>query len=322
MRFLNVNKVYVVLLLILLSYIFYKSFVKTGYHQVILIEDRDWGVERKIIPPDSYAFVFRNLIPNKIHLHSVVYKSQHLNFLYVYPLSANQILGLDDSFSIKLDLVYFYDLDIYKIPELFIKLPNRNWKDLNSYLEIKLRDLLYQIFKEKLAIEENLEKGEEILKDFIHNGFLQDINKVFQSDGIQFVNVYIQEIYVPNVEQYRLVLQQRQKFIEKKMEISAKIDEAKAQKESNLILFDYEKKRLEEIANLLRKYPELKDYLKIEKMSTQAKFIYMPTESFWSNLNPSKFSLTENLENQTKENSPKKILNLENQKAFVDKTPP
>lgn len=317
------KKVYVLVFFLLLFYVFYKSFIKTGYNQAILIEDIYWGIEKKIIPPDSFSFVFRNVIPNRIKLHSIIYKSQQLKFVYLYPLPSNAILGLDDSFSIKLDLVYIYDLDLKKLSDLFIKLPNKKWEDLNSYLEIRLKDLLYESLKEKLKIEEKLENGEEILKAYIHNGFLQEINKRFEMEGVNFRNIYIQDIYVPDVIQYNIVLRQGQKFLEKKLERSAMIDEAKAKKESNLILFDYEKKRLEDLANLIRKYPELKEYLKIEKISSQAQFIYIPTDTFWYGNNYSKPFVpeVENHSKKSKENKP--VYELEkNQSTFIDKTPP
>lgn len=323
MFFIFRKKVYVLIFFVLLLYVLYKSFIKTGYNQAILIEDIYWGVEKKIIPPDSFSFVFRNVIPNRIKFHSIIYKSQQLKFIYLYPLASNAILGLDDSFSIKLDLVYIYDLDLKKLSDLFIKLPNKRWEDLNSYLEIKLKDLLYESLKEKLKIEERLENGEEILKAYIHNGFLQEINKNFEVDGIYFRNIYIQDIYVPDVVQYNIVLKQGQKFLEKKLERSAMIDEAKAKKESNLILFDYEKKRLEDLANLIRKYPELKEYLKIEKMSSQAQFIYIPTDSFWYGNSNYKALLPQVENHSTKPKENKHFSEVEkNQRTFIDKTPP
>jgi hypothetical protein len=316
------RKIYILFLLIAVGYIFYRSFIKTGYEQAIVIEDTYWGVEKNVIPPEDFSFILRRLIPGRINLHPINIRSRYLNFVYYYSLPSNEILGLDDSFSIKLDLVYVYDLDVNKLSDIFIRLEQRNWKYLNSYIEIKLKDLLYQILQEKLKIEKNLDKGEELLKAYIHNGFLTEVNQYFQNEGIYFKKIYIQDIYVPDSEQYNIVLKQSNKYIEKKLERSALIDEAKAKKESQRILFQFEKERLEDIAKLIRNYPEIKEYLKIEKLSSQAQFIYLPSEYFnLENKNPKNHLLpSESQKNHS--STQKEMLNTKSNQQFVDKTPP
>lgn len=263
------------------------------------------------------------MIPGRIRFHVLQNQYLTLKYTYLYPLSINPILGLDESFSIKLDLVFTYNFDILKVADLFVRLSKKNQEDLDEYFKIRLNDLLYTTLKEKLKIEENLFNGEAILKNYLHNGFLDEINTIFKQEGIYFTHLYIQDIYVPDVNQYRIVLQLSQKFLEKKLERSALIDEAKAEKESKLILFEYEKKRLEELANLIRKYPEIQEFLKIEKMSSEAKFIYLPTESFWKNSTILRNTLPENSKVTSNEVEIKKFTEIEkNQKAFIDKTPP
>ncbi len=317
------KKIYVLFFLLGISYLFYKSFIRSGFNQILIIEDSEWGIERRVIPPESYAFIFRNVIPNRIRLHSLQNQFLTLKFTYFYPLSVNPILGLDESFSVKLDLVYIYNIDLENVVDLFMKLSKKNQEGLDDYLKIRLNDLLYHSLKEKLKIEENLFNGEAILKNYFHNGFLQEVNEIFKNEGIYFTRVYIQDIYVPDGEQYKIVLQESKKFLEKKLERSALIDEAKAEKESKLILFEYEKKRLEDLANLIRKYPEIQEFLKIEKISSEAKFIYFPTELFWNHSSMIKKILPENPKTESKELQIKKFLDLEkNQKPFIDKTPP
>ncbi|GIX43015.1 MAG: hypothetical protein KatS3mg129_2748 [Leptospiraceae bacterium] len=316
------KRITIFLLLLLLSYALYRAFIKTGYEQAIVIEDIYWGVEKKVIPPESFTFLFRRLIPERIKLHPIYIKSRYLNFIYYYSLPPNEILGLDDSFSIKLDLVYVYDLDIHKLPDIFVRLEQRDWKYLNSYIEIKLKDLLYQTLQEKLKIENNLVNGEELLKGYINNGFLNHVNQYFQNDGIYFKKIYIQDLYVPDSEQYNLILRQSNRYLEKKLERSALIDEAKAKKESQWILFQFEKEKLENLAKMIRDYPEVLDYLKIEKLSSQAKFIYLPSDYFYfQNQIPSQLSV-DSKKKQIESIPEIKIANPSSDTKFIDKTPP
>ncbi len=307
------------LLILFISYTLYQSFVKTGYQQAIIVEDVYWGIEKKAIKPDSYDFIFRRLIPERIKLHPIYIQSRYLNFIYKYSLPPNEILGLDDSFSIKLDLVYVYDLDPNKLPDLFIKLEQKDWKYLDNYIQVKLRDLLYEVFRQKLNIEKNLNNAEEQIKAYVHNGFLGELNLRFQNEGIYFKKVYIQDVYIPDVEQYNLILRQSNRYLERKLERSALIDEAKAKKESQWILFQFEKEKLQDIAKLIREYPEVKDYLKIEKLSSQAQFIYLPSEYFNFDEKVKNFPLPKN----PKETLPEKEVPVQkSQTQFFDKTPP
>ena len=307
------------LFIIFFSYAIYKTFVRSGYHQAIIIEDIYWGIEKKVIKPDSYAFIFRRLIPERIKLHPIYIQSRYLNFIYKYSLPPNEILGLDDSFSIKLDLVYVYDLDPNKLTDLFIRLEQKDWKYLDNYIQVKLKDLLYEVFRQKLNIENNLNDAEEQIKAYVHNGFLEELNLRFQNEGIYFKKVYIQDVYVPAIEQYNLILRQSNRYLERKLERSALIDEAKAKKESQWILFQFEKEKLQDIAKLIREYPEVKDYLKIEKLSSQAQFIYLPSEYFNFEERIKNIPLTKNSIETFPE---KKVPTQESQTKFFDKTPP
>jgi hypothetical protein len=308
------------LFIIFFSYTIYQAFVRSGYQQAIIIEDVYWGIEKKAIKPDSYDFIFRRLIPERIKLHPIYIQSRYLKFIYKYSLPPNEILGLDDSFSVKLDLVYVYDLDPNKLPDLFIKLEQKDWKYLDNYIQVKLKDLLYEVFRQKLNIEKNLNNAEEQIKAYVHNGFLEELNLRFQNEGVYFKKVYIQDVYVPDVEQYNLILRQSNRYLERKLERSALIDEAKAKKESQWILFQFEKEKLQDIAKLIREYPEVKDYLKIEKLSSQAQFIYLPSEyfNFEGKVNKG-FPLPKN---PTETLPEKKVPVQESQTKFVDKTPP
>lgn len=320
----SLRKVYYLILLIIIIIALYRVWIRTGYEQAIVIEDRYWGVDKYALPPDQNSFVFRRLIPYRITLHPIYIKNRYFNFVFYYSLSPNEILGLDDSFSIKLDLVYVYDLDVNKLSDIFIRLENKDWKSIDSYIKIKLKDLLYQSIKDELKIESNLVNGEELLKSYIHNGFIKQMNQNFEQDGIYFKKVYIQDLYVPDVNQLNIILRQSDKYLEKKLERSVMIDEAKAKRISNSIMFQFEKEKLEDIAKLIRKYPEVKEYLKIEKLSEQAKFIYLPADPFWFE-NSYQEKINEKLLNEEKP----KDLNKKNTNTsksgntfFVDKTPP
>ncbi len=313
------------ILFILFLIALYRVWIRTGYEQAIVIEDRYWGVDKYALPPNQNFFVLRRLIPYRIILHPIYIKNRYFNFVFYYSLSPNEILGLDDSFSVKLDLVYVYDLDVNKLPDIFIRLENKDWKYMDSYIKIKLKDLLYQSLNNELRIEENLANGEEILKSYIHNGFIKQINQYFEQDGIYFKNVYIQDLYVPDINQYNIILRQSDKYLEKKLERSAMIDEAKAKQISNSIIFQFEKEKLEELAKLMRKYPEIKEYLKIERLSEQAKFIYVPTDPFWIEYMPQgKYGekISNLPENQSKNIDKMNFIPNKMNKTFIDKTPP
>ncbi len=312
------------ILIIITILALYRVWIRTGYEQAIVIEDRYWGVDKYALPPDQNSFVLRRLIPYRITLHPIYIKNRYFNFVFYYALSPNEILGLDESFSIKLDLVYVYDLDVNKLSDIFIRLENKDWKFIDSYIKIKLKDLLYQSIKDELKIESNLANGEEILKSYIHNGFIKQINTYFEQDGIYFKKIYIQDLYVPDVNQLNIILRQSDKYLEKKLERSAMIDEAKAKRISNSIMFQFEKEKLEDIAKLMRKYPEVKEYLKIEKLSEQAKFIYLPADPLWFE-NSYQEKINEkllNIEEKPKDLSKKNLNTNKSGNTFVDKTPP
>ncbi|MCS7204491.1 MAG: hypothetical protein NZ853_02210 [Leptospiraceae bacterium] len=312
-------RIFWLFLLGLAIFVGHQTFIKTGYGQAILIEDTIWGIERKIIPPESFSFVFRRIIPNRIILHPIYVKSKVLEFRFVYPLPPKEILGLDDSFSVQIDLNYLYDLDPNKLPDLFVKLENKDWNSLDSYLKIRIQDLWFRIMKENLDIERNIPNGENIIESFVHENLLELLNRAFEQDGIYFKKVFIQDIYVPRIEEYNFILQQSNRYLEKKLERSAIIDEAKIKKESQRILFELEKEKLQQIAELIRKYPEIKDYLKIERISNQTQFVFLPSDGFWNESTTTSIMsevITKKQQEKQPPNTPKK------EQQFIDKTPP
>ncbi len=157
-------------------------------------------------------------------------------------------------------------------------------------------------------------------KNYIQSQLVKRLNEYFLADGIIFRNVYIQYIYVPDAEQYNFVLRQAPKYLEKKLDKIVMIDNAKAEKESKTILLEYEKLKYEEMSKLIQKYPEILNFLRLEKMSSQAQFIYYPVEYFWSYQD---FINRMNTNDTSKKNINKPSeKTFENSGRFLDKTPP
>ncbi len=261
------------------------GFVTSALREVVLIEDRFQGLnQEKVIRPASYSFLPLRIIPGRIQLHRVELYPHNLEFTYKKPLEQSEILGLDESFYVRIKLYLLFRLDQSKIVELFKKLPEYNWQKLDAYLILRIRNAIEVKLRNLYASDKDLDALKANLLEWVQPDVLQkELNKEFLNDGIIFQSIIINEIYVPEPNRYRSMVNLGIDLIKKKLDRVNIVEEAKAQKKAREIYNSTDYERWERIAKLLNEYPSLRSFLAIDRLSDKVQVMVVPYNSWFGN---------------------------------------
>ncbi|MCB1304245.1 MAG: hypothetical protein KDK37_08205, partial [Leptospiraceae bacterium] len=258
----------------------YAGTVSAGYRETILIEDRVEGLQDRIIAPGETSFVPSLAVPNRIRLHRIQLQPRFLKFPWVYQFPAGQLLGLDDSFAVQVDAHYRYSIQADHVRNLFLSLPVADWSQLKPYLDLRMRSFWAQKMRELAPNEAALNGLENRLNEYVRQELRSELNAYFSGEGIQFDQIYVERIYVPDAARYNATLQAGQNLLDNRLERISIIDQARAKKQASQILNEVYLDRLEKMAALMRRYPELRDYAAIDSLSDKVRVLVMPYEQY------------------------------------------
>ena len=284
-----------IIFLISISYSIYQFIVTTSIREIILLEDRYEGLnQEKIIQPASIAFVPYRIIPNRIRIHRVKLFPHSIDLIYKRPLEQSEILGLDDSFSIRVRLHVTFRLEPSKAVELFKKLPEYNWDTLNYYIDLRIRNYM-EMKMRNIYTDDKLDTLKvNVLNWILPNELVQDLNNEFKNEGVVFPNILINELYIPEIFRYRSMLSLGANLISRKLDRVNIVEEARAQKKASEIKSSADLERWENIAKLISNYPQLRNYLAIDKLGDKVQVMVIPYNSWFEKENDTKIKSGQN----------------------------
>ncbi|MCB1138534.1 MAG: hypothetical protein KDK23_07235 [Leptospiraceae bacterium] len=259
----------------------YAGTVTAGYRETILVEDRMEGLQEEVISPGETTFLPSLAIPNRIRLHRIQLEPRFLRFPWIYQFPAGQLLGLDDSFAVQVEAHYEYSISADRIRVLFLSLPVADWSQLQPYLELRMRSFWAEKMRELAPNEAALAGLENDLNTYVRQDLRGDLNNYFRPEGIEFKRIYVERIYVPDAVRYNATLQAGQDLLNNRLERISIIDQARAKKQASQILNEVYLDRLEKMAMLLQKYPELRDYAAVDSLSENVRVLVMPYEQYF-----------------------------------------
>ena len=259
----------------------YAGTVTAGYRETILVEDTVDGLQEEVISPGDTTFLPGLAVPNRIRLHRVQLEPRFLRFHWVYQFPAGQLLGLDDSFAVQVEAHYEYSINKDRIRALFLSLPVGDWSQLKPYLELRMRSFWAEKMRGLAPNEVALNGLEDELNTYVRQDLRGELNNYFRPEGIEFQRIYVERVYVPDAVRYNATLQAGQNLLNNRLERISIIDQARAKRHASQILNEVYLERLEKMAVLLQKYPELRDYAAVDSLSDNVRVLVMPYEQYF-----------------------------------------
>lgn len=263
-----------------LAWLFF-GYVPASTREAVLVEDRHYGLDPDVIRPGEVRFLASRIYPGRIQLHRVDVGPRVLRIRHKKGLAESEMLGLDDSFFVQTELRLEYELDPEKLLPLFLRLESADWSRLDEYLGDRLRFFLNRKLGEVYENNQDLTRLETTLYDYIQGEVLTELNAEFAAEGVRFRNVLPSRLYVPDPALYRAILADEQLILAQKRERLRIVDDAHARGQAEQIQDEAYFARLERIGELIRRYPQLKDYLAIDRLGDNVEVMVVPSERWF-----------------------------------------
>ena len=256
----------------------YFGFVRTSTREAVLVEDRHTGLDSNVIGPGEARFLASRIYPGRITLHRVDVGPRVLRISHKKGLAESEMLGLDDSFYVQTELRLEYELNPAQLAALFRRLEEPDWARLDDYLADRLKIFLNKKLGEVYDTNQDLTRLETTLYDYLRGPVLEELNAEFKPEGVRFRNVLPSRLYVPDAALYRAILADEQLILSQKRERLRIVDDAQARQQAEKIRDEAYFARLERIGQLIRRYPQLKDYLAIDRLSENVEVMVVPSD--------------------------------------------
>lgn len=257
------------------------GYVVASTREAILVEDRHYGLDSDIIAPGEARFLASRIYPGRVILHRVDVGPRVLRIRHKKGLAESEMLGLDDSFYVQTELRLEYELDAARLPSLFQRLEEPDWERLDDYLADRLKFFLNRKLGEVYEENQDLTRLETTLYEYIQGAALEELNGEFESEGVRFRNVLPSRLYVPDPALYRAILADEELILSQKRERLRIVDDAQARQQAEKIHDEAYFARLERIGQLIRRYPQLKDYLAVDRLSENVEVMVVPSDRWF-----------------------------------------
>lgn len=257
------------------------GYVIASTREAILVEDRHYGFDQDVIGPGEVRFLASRIYPGRIILHRVDIGPRVLRVSHKKGLAESEMLGLDDSFYVQTELRLEYELDPGKLRQLFQRLEEPDWNRLDDYLADRLKFFFNRKLGEVYEENQDLTRLETTLYEYIQGSVLAELNGEFENEGVRFRNVLPSRLYVPDPALYRAILADEELILSQKRERLRIVDDAQARQQAEKIQDEAYFARLERIGQLIRRYPQLKDYLAIDRLSENVEVMVVPSDRWF-----------------------------------------
>ncbi|MEQ9363232.1 MAG: hypothetical protein RIF32_03260 [Leptospirales bacterium] len=257
------------------------GYVIASTREAILVEDRHYGLDDRVIGPGEARFLASRIYPGRVVLHRVDIGPRVLRISHKKGLAESEMLGLDDSFYVQTELRLEYQLDPASLPGLFQRLEEPDWNRLDDYLADRLKFFLNRKLGEVYEDNQDLTRLETTLYEYIQGPVLAELNSEFAKEGVRFRNVLPSRLYVPDPALYRAILADEELILSQKRERLRIVDDAQARQQAEKIQDEAYFARLERIGQLIRRYPQLKDYLAVDRLSENVEVMVVPSDRWF-----------------------------------------
>ena len=260
----------------------YLGWVSASTREAVLVEDHYEGILDPVVMPGSFRFVAGRAIPGRVTLHRVYLGPRILKWNYKYGLAQSEVLGLDETFYIRLSLRLEYKIDPARLSTLFLELDRPDFRRLSAYLRFRLRLIADRFIKSIYLSDRDIPNLESRIQDWLRNGEgLSAFNRELSDSGIQIRRVIPVKIYVPDQNRYAAMLRLgEQALLGLKLERIRKIHAARMERDASRIRDRAYFARLDEMGRLLRRYPNLQEYVTMELVGDRVKVLVLPRERF------------------------------------------
>lgn len=219
------------------------------------------GLYKEAIIPGKFLWRWERLLPTNVHLENFSLKSFTSNQIVQGFLPSGDIYAKE--FDKNLDFSYRFNMDInlnvnpQKIYELYKSNKIQNDDDLQKFLEQNAKSLSFLIAEEILKSNEN--DSFYVQNEILDETFINKILNKNNFDGIQINSVELKNSKIPDVKFYNKIKNFYDAYLEN---IQSKIDKKAEEQAQKILDEDRNLKRLEQFAELIKKYPELSDLAK------------------------------------------------------------
>lgn len=249
--------------------------------EAILVEDLYSGIDEHIIGPGEIRFLPTRAFPNRIRLHRVNIGPRIMQIRFRHGLAQSEVLGLDESFYVKINFRLVYALSRDRLIPLFERLDRPDWDRLDEYHAKRLDFFLKGTLARFYRGDRDIPALEERFRDFLNQKFIGELNDKSREDGFIYRNILVEKIYIPDAGRYQSMVEAGQEIIRQKISRIKTIDQARAREYSELITDRAYFARLEKIGRLLQKYPQLREYLAIDRLSKNVEVMVVPSEKWY-----------------------------------------
>lgn len=219
------------------------------------------GLYKEAIIPGKFLWRWEHLLPTNVHLENFSLKSFTSNQIVQGFLPSGDIYSSE--FDKNLDFSYRFNMDInlnvnpQKIYELYKSNKIQNDDDLQKFLEQNAKSLSFLIAEEILKSNEN--DSFYVQNEILDETFINRILNKNNFDGIQINSIELKNSKIPDVKFYNKIKNFYDAYLEN---IQSKIDKRAEEQAQKILDEDRTLKRLEQLAELIKKYPELNDLAK------------------------------------------------------------
>lgn len=219
------------------------------------------GLYKEAIIPGKFLWRWEHLLPTNVHLENFSLKSFTSNQIVQGFLPSGDIYSSE--FDKNLDFSYRFNMDInlnvnpQKIYELYKSNKIQNDDDLQKFLEQNAKSLSFLIAEEILKSNEN--DSFYVQNEILDETFINRILNKNNFDGIQINSIELKNSKIPDVKFYNKIKNFYDAYLEN---IQSKIDKRAEEQAQKILDEDRTLKRLEQFAELIKKYPELNDLAK------------------------------------------------------------
>ena len=258
------------------------GFVSAGAREAVYLEDTASGSEPVVVEPGKVRFVWARGLPGRVRLQRVSLGPRNLSFRFKHGLKESIVLGLDDPFFIHLHIWLNYTLDPRRLPVLFGQLDRGDWAGLEGVMAKRIDYFLRRRMAEVYTREADLPGLEQKIAAMVNGPFTEDLNAYFRPQGIVFHSALIEKLYVPDAEGYRAMTEigRREILVQKAARIRL-INNAEAKEQSQRITDRAYFARLERIGQLLRKHPQLREYLAVDRLGDKVEVMVVPGDRWF-----------------------------------------
>lgn len=264
-KFLSTFIILIIFAIIVFFFGWIQFLVKPG--TCAIMTSKTSGLYKEAIVAGKFLWRWERLLPTNVQLETFSLKSFESNQVVQGFLPSGDIYS--NEFDKNLDFSYKFDMNIslnvnaQTIYELYKANKIQNDNDLQKFLEQSAKSLSFIIAQEILKSNEN--NSDYVQNQILSENFINQILSKNNFSGIQINSVELKNSKIPDVKFYNTIKNFYDSYLEN---IKSKIDKKAEEQAQKILDEDRNLKRLEQFAELIKKYPELNDLAKNGDLSS------------------------------------------------------